>query len=90
LLANHPNRWNVSLPQRVTDTNDGELLGRRRFDARSYHTRSFQRRSHAELWMRQREAQIDRCDLPLTPRAHTLRGLLERYVETATPKNCGV
>jgi integrase len=55
-------------------------------------TRTFQRRSDAELWARQREAEIDRGDLPVntrTLRAYTLRGLLERYAETVTPQKRG-
>ena len=55
-------------------------------------TRSFQRRSDAELWARQREGEIDRGDLPVNTRAlraHTLRSLLERYAETVTPKKRG-
>jgi integrase len=55
-------------------------------------TRTFQRRSDAELWARQREAEIDRGDLPAntrTLRAQTLRGLLERYAATVTPQKRG-
>jgi integrase len=55
-------------------------------------THTFQRRSDAELWARQREAEIDRGDLPVntrTLRAYTLRGLLERYAETVTPLKRG-
>jgi len=39
-------------------------------------TRSFSRRSDAELWARQRETEIDRGNLPVNPRelrSHTLR-----------------
>jgi hypothetical protein len=55
-------------------------------------TRAFQHRSDAQLWARQREAEIDRGDLPVntrTLRAHTLRGLLERYAEAITPLKRG-
>ena len=55
-------------------------------------TRTFRRRSDAELWARQREAEIDRGDLPVnirTLRAQTLRSLLERYAATVTPQKRG-
>jgi integrase len=55
-------------------------------------TRTFQRKSDAELWARQREAEIDRGDLPSNIRglrAHTLRQLLERYAETVTSRKRG-
>jgi integrase len=55
-------------------------------------TRTFQRRSDAELWARQREAEIDRGDLPAntrTLRGQTLRRLLERYAATVTPHKRG-
>src|SRR5258708_7165278 len=55
-------------------------------------TRSFSRRSDAELWARQRETEIDRGDLPVNSRelrSHTLRQLLERYRDTVTPLKRG-
>lgn len=55
-------------------------------------TRSFKTKPDAELWARQREAEIDRGDLPPATRAlktQTLGVLLERYRDTVTPKKRG-
>jgi hypothetical protein len=55
-------------------------------------TRSFRQRSHAELWARQRETEIDRGELPVNSRmlrSHTLRGLLQRYRDAVTPRKRG-
>jgi integrase len=55
-------------------------------------TRTFRLKSDAELWARQREAELDRGDLPVdhrTLRSLRLANLLERYRDTVTPKKRG-
>src|SRR6266568_1613980 len=55
-------------------------------------TRTFRFKADAELWARQREAEIDRGDLPKDYRALrsvALSSLLERYRDTVTPKKRG-
>ena len=54
--------------------------------------RTFRLKADAELWARQREAEIDRGDLPTdhrTLRSLTLSSLLGRYRDTVTPKKRG-
>ena len=54
--------------------------------------RSFRLKADAELWARQREAEIDRGDLPRdhrTLRFVALASLLERYRDTVTPQKRG-
>lgn len=54
--------------------------------------RTFRLKADAELWARQREAEIDRGDLPTdhrTLRSLTLSSLLSRYRDTVTPKKRG-
>jgi TPR repeat protein len=55
-------------------------------------TRTFRLKADADLWGRQREAEIDRGDLPVDHRALraiTLANLLERYRDTVTPRKRG-
>jgi integrase len=55
-------------------------------------TRTFRLKSDAELWGRQREAELDRGDLPVDHRALrslSLSNLLERYRDTVTPRKRG-
>jgi integrase len=55
-------------------------------------TRTFRLKAEAELWARQREAEIDRGCLPVDTRvlrSHTLASLLERYRRTVTPGKRG-
>jgi hypothetical protein len=55
-------------------------------------TRTFQAKSDAELWARQREAEIDRSELPPDLRAlrsYTAATMLRRYEETVTPRKRG-
>ena len=52
-------------------------------------SRTFRLKSDAELWARQKEAQLDRGELPVDIRAlrsHTLAHLLERYAATIVPR----
>jgi integrase len=52
-------------------------------------SRTFRLRSDAELWARQKEAQLDRGELPVDTRvlrSHTLANLLERYAATIVPR----
>jgi len=52
-------------------------------------SRTFRHKADAELWSRQREAQIDRGEIPVDSRvlrAHTLADLLERYAVTIVPR----
>jgi integrase len=51
-------------------------------------SRTFRLKADAEQWARQKEAEIDRGELPVDTRvlrAHTLGGLLERYAATVIP-----
>src|SRR5262245_37786936 len=55
-------------------------------------TRTFRLKAEAELWARQREAEIDRGCLPVDTRvlrSHTLASLLERYRDTVTVRKRG-
>ena len=55
-------------------------------------TRTFRLKGDAELWARQREAELDRGDLPVDHRALRsikLAHLLERYRDTVTPRKRG-
>ena len=55
-------------------------------------TRTFRLKRDAELWGRQREAELDRGDLPVdhrTLRSLRLANLLERYRDTVTPRKRG-
>jgi hypothetical protein len=55
-------------------------------------TRTFRLKTDAELWARQREAELDRGDLPVDHRALrslSLSNLLERYRDTVTPRKRG-
>ena len=55
-------------------------------------TRTFRLKAEAELWARQREAEIDRGCLPVDTRvlrSHTLTSLLERYRDTVTVRKRG-
>ena len=55
-------------------------------------TRTFHLKADADLWARQREAEIDRGELPVDHRALrsiTLARLLERYRDTVTPRKRG-
>src|SRR5262249_4063202 len=52
-------------------------------------SRTFRLKSDAELWARQKEAQLDRGELPVDTRvlrSHTLADLLERYGATIVPR----
>lgn len=52
-------------------------------------SRTFRLKSDAELWARQKEAQIDRGELPVDTRvlrSHTLADLLKRYASTIVPR----
>jgi integrase len=52
-------------------------------------SRTFGLKSDAELWARQKEAQLDRGELPVDTRvlrSHTLADLLERYGATIVPR----
>jgi integrase len=55
-------------------------------------SRTFRLKSDAELWARQKEAQLDRGELPVDTRvlrSHTLADLLERYAATIVPRKRG-
>jgi integrase len=52
-------------------------------------SRTFRLKSDAELWAREKEAQLDRSELPVDTRvlrSHTLADLLERYAATIVPR----
>jgi integrase len=52
-------------------------------------SRTFRLKSDAELWVRQKEAQLDRGELPVDTRvlrSNTLVDLLERYAATIVPR----
>jgi len=52
-------------------------------------SQTFRLKSDAELWARQKEAQLDRGELPVDTRVlrcHTLADLLERYATTIVPR----
>jgi integrase len=52
-------------------------------------SRTFRRKSDAEQWARQKEAEIDRGELPVDTRvlrSHTLAHLLERYAGSVVPR----
>jgi integrase len=55
-------------------------------------SRTFRLKADAEQWARQKEAEIDRGELPVDTRvlrAHTLAQLLERYDATVVPRKRG-
>jgi integrase len=55
-------------------------------------SRSFRLKANAELWARQKEAEIERGELPVDTRvlrAHTLAHLLERYASSVVPRKRG-
>jgi hypothetical protein len=55
-------------------------------------SRTFRLKAGAEQWARQKEAEIDRGELPVDTRvlrSHTLAQLLERYVTTIVPRKRG-
>jgi integrase len=55
-------------------------------------TRTFRQKSHARLWARQKEAELDRGAPPIDTRmlrSITLHDLLERYRQTVTPRKRG-
>src|SRR5262249_28413784 len=52
-------------------------------------SRTFRLKAHAELWARDKEAQLDRGELPVDTRvlrSHTLADLLERYAAAILPR----
>jgi hypothetical protein len=52
-------------------------------------SRTFRLKADAELWARQKEAEVDRGELPADTRvlrSHTLADLLERYTATIVPR----
>jgi integrase len=52
-------------------------------------SRTFRLKSNAEVWAREKEAQLDRSELPVDTRSlrsHTLADLLERYAATIMPR----
>src|SRR5258708_13243181 len=56
-------------------------------------SRTFRLKADAEQWARQKEAEIDRGELPVDTRvlrSHTLAHLLERYADTVVPRKRGV
>jgi integrase len=55
-------------------------------------SRTFRLKADAEQWARQKEAEIDRGELPVDTRvlrSHTLAQLLERYAATVVPRKRG-
>jgi integrase len=55
-------------------------------------SRTFRLKADAEQWARQKEAEIDRGELPVDTRvlrSHTLAQLLERYIATVVPHKRG-
>src|SRR6516162_11923872 len=55
-------------------------------------SRTFRLKADAEQWARQKEAELDRGELPVDTRvlrSHTLAHLLERYTATVVPRKRG-